>query len=152
MMRNLKMMLLLLATMAILPGIASATHITGVEVNADCDGWWAQLDVYWRTGIYTGDLDYTISLVDQDANILEQVSWAGPISRAVSDPRAMSYTFSGSWSGTFQADQFSVTGMFHLVSPWDGGVDDETVNASTVFECSVATENSTWSTIKALYR
>ncbi len=76
----------------------------------------------------------------------------GQIGRAVGDPNPMVYNFSGPWSGTFEAAQFSVAGMFHLVAPWPGGVDDETANYTTEFECTVATENSTWSTIKTLYR
>ncbi len=43
-------------------------------------------------------------------------------------------------------------GTFHLVSPYPGGVDDETANVDLNFTCSVASESSAWSTIKALYR
>lgn len=151
-MRNLRLLALALATMAVLPGLASATHFDDVIVGADCDGWWAEVNVYWRTGILVGELNYTISLVDQDANVLEQVDWAGAIGRDLGDPRAQVYYFSGTWSGTFNGPQFSVVGMFHLVAPWDGGVDDVTANDTTAFECAVATENSTWSTIKTLYQ
>jgi hypothetical protein len=145
-------MTLALATIAVLPGIASATHFGEVVVGADCDGWWAQVEVTWRTGIYSGNLDYTISLLDGEANVLEQAVWAGPIGRNQGDPQVMVYSFSGPWNGTFEASQFSVSGLFHIVAPWEGGVDDETATFTTEFGCTVATENSTWSTIKSLYR
>lgn len=151
-MRKLRMTALVLATMALLPAIASATHFTDIVVGADCEGWWAQAEVYWRSSSFVGDLNYSIGLVDEDATILEQIDWAGQISRELDDPQFMVYNFAGSWSGTFNGPHFGVVSMFHLVAPWDGGVDDETANYTTEFDCTVATENSTWSTIKALYQ
>jgi hypothetical protein len=150
-MRTLKMMALVLASMAVLPGLASATHFGDVSVGGDCEGWNAVVEVQWRTGIYTGDLDFTITLLDGDA-VLEQVVWAGTIGRAVGDPSFMVYTFQGDWAGAYPGFMFNVTGDFHLVAPWDGGIDDETATYAGEFECSVATETSTWSTVKSLYR
>lgn len=151
-MRDAKLVGLTLAAMALLPGLAAATHFDEVIVVGDCEGWSAEVNVTWRTGIYTGDLNYSIRLVDQNANILEQIDWAGVIDREVSDPRQMVYNFSGTWSGTYSGPQFTVVGMFHLVAPYPGGVDDDTANVTTTFECTVAAENATWSSIKTLYR
>ena len=91
-MRDLRLLGLTLAAMAVLPGLAAATHFDEVIVVGDCEGWSAEVNVTWRTGIYTGDLNYSIRLVDQNANILEQIDWAGVIDREVSDPRQMSTT------------------------------------------------------------
>jgi hypothetical protein len=151
-MRNLWMMTLVLTTVAVLPGIASATHFGDVVVEADCDGWWAQVGVQWRGGIYAGDLNYVITLAEGNGNVVEDVVWAGQIGRNVGDPAAMVYNFSGDWSGALVGPQFTVAGMFHLVAPYPGGVDDYTANVTTAFTCAVANENTTWSTIKTLYQ
>ena len=150
-MRNLKMMTLALVSMAMLPGLASATHFYDVSVGGDCEGWAAMVQVQWRSGIYTGDLDFTVTLLDGDT-VLEQAVWAGTIGRAVGDPSIMVYNFAGNWAGAHPGSMFGIAGDFHLVAPWDGGIDDDTATYTGEFECSVATESSTWSTVKALYR
>lgn len=146
-MHDLKMMTLVLVSMALLPGIASATHIDDVTVWGDCEGWVAQLDVTWRPDIFTGDLDFSIRLMDEET-VLETYNWAGPIGRAVGDPSVMTYTFEGSWVGTFEGPVFGIVGQFHLVAPSA----DETMSDMGEFQCTVATETSTWSTVKSLYR
>lgn len=147
-MQNLRIMALMMATMSVIPGIASATHFTDVLVGADCEGWSAQVEVHWGSSTFVGDLNYSICLVDQDGNILEQIDWAGQIGRELDDPQAMVYNFAGTWGGNFSGPQFNVVSMFHLV----GGGDDVTANVTIAVECTVATENTTWSTIKTLYQ
>jgi hypothetical protein len=150
-MRDLKMMTLVLVSMALLPGIASATHLSDVAVWGDCEGWVAQVDVTWRSSIYTGDLDFSISLMDGDI-VLETYNWAGPIGRALDDPSDMTYMFEGSWVGTFEGPVFGIVGQFHLVAPWEGGIDEGSMSDMGEFQCTVATETSTWGTVKSLYR
>jgi hypothetical protein len=145
------MMTLALVSMAMLPGLASATHLVDVSVGGDCEGWTAAVSVQWRSSAYIGDLDFTITLLDGDT-VLEQAMWAGPISRAVGDPTFMIYYYAGDWAGTHPGSMFGINGDFHLVAPWEDGIDEGTMTSAGEFECAVATETSTWSTVKALYR
>jgi hypothetical protein len=150
-MNTLKMMALALLALAVVPGVASATHFNEVAVWGDCQGWTAQVEINWRTGIYSGNVDYTIRLMDGNT-VLEEHSWAGILGRNLGDPQDITYTFQGPWSGAHSGVLFTITGVFHVVSPWDGGIDDQTVSYSADFQCAVASESSTWSTIKSLYR
>jgi hypothetical protein len=142
---------LALMAMALVPGVALATHFNEVSVMADCEGWTATVNVTWRTGIYGGDLDFVIRLLDGDT-VLEEYSWAGPLTRALDDPAIMTYTFQGNWAGQFPGPTFGISGAFHLVAPWEQGIDDVTASYNGEFACTVASETSTWSTIKTLYR
>jgi hypothetical protein len=151
-MRKFLLPALALATMALLPGLAFATHFEGFTVGGDCGGWSAQTQVVWRTDVYSADLDFTIDLLDENQNVLEHVSWTGMISRNPGDPANMTYNFSGPWTGTYDDGQYGLVGMMHLVAPWNGGVDDETINYTGQFACIVPNETATWGTIKTLYR
>ena len=58
----------------------------------------------------------------------------------------------GLWEGEFESTGFTVSGFFHLVAPWEQGVDEELVDFSIELECTVADEDASWSTVKGLYR
>lgn len=150
-MTKLSLLALSVIAIAAVPGIASATHFNVIEMHGDCQGWTAQVEINWRSDVYTGTLDYTILLLDGNT-VLEQHTWSGVVSRNPGDPQDMHYTFQGPWSAAHSGFQFTVQGDFHIVAPWTGGIDDQTATDSTVFQCSVAAENATWSTIKSLYR
>ena len=151
-MRNLRMMALALATMVFIPGIALATHFDQIVVEADCDGWSAEVHVFWRAETYVGDLDFSIKLYNQTQDLLEQFDWSDQISRNAGGPQAQVYNFSGNWNSSYSGPQFNVEGTFHIVAPYAGGVDEQTLVSTTSFACLVASESSTWSTIKSLYR
>jgi hypothetical protein len=151
-MRNLKMLVLALVAVAMVPGLALATHFNSVAISGDCGGWTAHVEVMWRTDVYAGNLDYLVRLMD-GPTILESFVWSGPLVRNPGDPQVVMYTFSAPWAGDYSAGlPYTITGDFHIVSPWTGGIDDETMSATSGFQCTVAAETSTWSTIKSLYR
>lgn len=151
-MRNLKMLVLALVAVAMVPGLASATHFDTVGVTGDCGGWTAQLGVMWRSDVYNGNLDYLIQLMDGNT-VLESFVWSGPLVRNPGDPQLVTYTFSGPWAGNYSSGApYTITGDFHIVAPWTGGIDDETMSVSAGFQCTVAAESTTWGTIKSLYQ
>jgi len=151
-MPKMKMYSIIAAAFLLIPSLAMATHITSLTPGADCEGWGVEMVVQWRTGVYEGDLDYVIQLQDLDGNVLEEVTWAGMISRGMDDPSIQTYAFSGDWEGMFEAPSYNVWGSFHLVAPFDGGVDEDTMDFTVEMDCTVATEGETWSTVKSLYR
>lgn len=142
-------LVLLMAGLA--PGIALATHFSEVSVTGDCEGWTAVVSVTWRTGIYDADFDYAIRLMDGETPV-EEYLWSGILSRGLEDPADMVYTYSGDWSGEYAGLVFNLVGSFHLISAWDGGVDEVTAAATSEFTCTVASETTTWSAIKAIYQ
>jgi hypothetical protein len=142
---------LALMAVALIPGVALATHFNDVSVTGDCEGWTATVNVTWRTDIYSGDLDFVIARWD-DGTVAEDYGFSGTLGREVGDPAVMTYVFHGTWAGEFGGSAFGLTGDFHLVSAWDGGLDEATDTYAGEFACSVASEVTTWSTVKTLYR
>lgn len=149
-MRNAKLFVFAMLAIAMVPGVASATHLNGVVFLGDGNSWTAQVSVTWRDGIYAGDLDFALTLLDGET-VLEEYAWEGPLSRAESDPQDMIYTFEGNWSESYPGPVFRLLGTFHLVAPWDGGLDDETSEVDVQLPNLAAAEVSTWGIVKALF-
>ena len=147
-MRKMIMFAVLAAVMV--PAIASATHVNWVDLNGNCAGWTAEFNVDWRENVYTADVDYMITLYSGNV-VLEQVNGTTVITRPMNSPNNASYTISGPWSGTFSGSSFHIEGQIHLVADWNGTPEESTVTGASNFDCSVAAEAQTWSTIKALY-
>jgi len=147
---------IIFSALLLLPAIATADGTTMVldrVGNVDCDGWSASVTIQWREGIYEGDFDWTVVLMDADDNVLEEQGDAFVLTREVDQPEIVTYEFSGPWEGTYDPQLFQAMGTFHLLAPYPDGIDETTVVFTQTFECdTVANENSSWSTIKSIYR
>lgn len=131
----MKLTVRLLATLALLllPAFAFATHFETLDGAADCDGWNASLDVYWRSTIYEADLDYAVRLLDGDGVEVAVHAWSGIITRD-SAYQLQTYLFDGLWGMELCGD-FTVEGTFHIYSPWPGGLDEDTLVFTAAFTC-----------------
>lgn len=147
-MRKMLMFAMLAAVM--IPGVASATHVNWVNLNGNCEGWTAEFNVDWRDGVYSADVDYMITLMSGDA-VLEQINGTTVVTRAVDGPYNITYMVSGPWAGTYDGAAFHLEGQVHLVADWNGTPEESTVTGETNFDCTVASDVQTWSTVKALY-
>jgi|GEM_PF-1669190 len=154
MIKLLKTCLVLLAVI-VLPGMATATHMTTVSVNGDCDGWTATVDVHFRSSVFEADLDFVILLLDSEGVELERFEHASVITRDAESGADVVYNFGGTWEGLFQSAFFVVQGDFHIYAPYGwGGVylDEETKETELQLECTVPTEDYAWDRVKSLYR
>lgn len=143
---------IVLTALLTLPAVAPAQSMLLDRVgNADCDGWYAEVTIQWRDGIYSGDFDYVVQLLDMDNNVLEEQTWVGVLERTMDDPEIMTYEFSGLWEGEFPGPMFVASGTFNLVAPYPEGVDQTTVSFTHEFECTVSAEATTFSQIKSIY-
>jgi hypothetical protein len=144
-----------LAALAILllPVVASATHVTGVELNGDCGGWSADVTLRYRSTVFEVQADYTAVLTDADGNELEVFTWDGTLTRDEGSYFVQMYDYAEEWSVVAPPGDFTITLMYHIYAPYDGGVDEETFEISQDFSCTVIpTEAQTWSDVKGLYR
>ena len=123
----------ILTAAIVIPGLASATHLTEVTGNANCSGWDASVTVQWRSTVYAGDLDYSVVLFDEDGFEVTRSEWAGEITRT--DGQIETYLFDGLWDMQL-CGNFTVVGTFHLVAPWPGNPDEEsTMEFTAAFTC-----------------
>ena len=146
----MKLRMLMITLALLLPLTASATHLNWVDVEVGCEGWMLDAEITWRTGIYEGELTYVIELLDAENNLLETQQWTGTVTR---DTNPQSYMFSGDWTVTAPAGDYTVDYSVRIYAPWgDGQIDDETIEGSTGFSCgTVGTQATTWSAVKALF-
>jgi len=149
----MKTKLTILAAMAVvlLPLMASATILTDLTGEGDCNGWSAMASVHWGSAT-EADLDYTVSILDDDMNVLETFTWAGIVSRD-GDVVNQVFSFYDEWTINADAGNFSIMGDFHLVGAYPGGVEHSYLSFTNTFTCDVvSTEAHTWSAVKDLYR
>ena len=146
-----KLILLTVLGLLLLPAFASATHFTDLTGLGDCAGWSAMATVQWRYGVTEGTMDYTVSLLDVDNNVLETFTWEGAVTRDDSADQVFEYF--DMWTVEADAGSYTVVGHFHLVSPYSGGVDESSMDFEFNFTCdTVSAEAHTWSAVKDLYR
>jgi hypothetical protein len=142
---------MLMITLALmLPLTASATHLNWVELDAGCEGWSLDAEVYWRSSVYEGELTYVVEVFDAEDNLLETLEWTGTVTR---DTRTQVYTFGGDWTFNAPPGDYMVDYSVQIYAPYgDGEVDDDTIEGSTGFSCgTVSTQSTTWSAVKALF-
>ncbi len=142
---TLAIALLSVALMA--PGMASATTLTGLDAMGNCEAWALEASVHWGWSTLQANLDYVVTLTDLDGNVLEEVVYAGVLTRPQGSPVNQVYEFSGNWEGTHYAPGFIMTGFVHLVGPNN----DTTLEFSETLDCTVASEDVSWGTLKAYY-
>jgi hypothetical protein len=148
----MKRMLLLstvLMAVLILPGLASATHITEMVAMGDCQGFNAQLDVHFRTDAEYLDLHYEVYVMDGSMEIVMVSGDMHVLNDGDQDVTIMvSDFFNVALDGYFM-----VVGTFTLTSPYPGGVDEEMASFETAIECgSVDNETHSFENVKAMYR
>jgi hypothetical protein len=93
-------------------------------------------------------LDYLVTLADLDGNVMEEFVYSGVLVRPQGSDVNLIHVFSGTWEGSHSAPGFQLLGMVHLVGPNN----DTTLEFSDALDCTVASENVNWGTLKATYR
>ena len=78
----------LVLTLLLLPGLATATHLTEVTINGDCEGWTATVNVHFRSTVYEADLDFDIVLFDAEGVELERFRHETTVTRDGSTPHS----------------------------------------------------------------
>jgi len=136
---------LVISLVALVPCLALASSIIDVTGGADCNGWGAEVTVYWTTD--QGVMDYRIQLQDVDGNVLEEELASEDLFHGEGDPNPQTYVVSGIWEGMFTEPDYTLWARFYLAA--DGG---STRTLVADMDCAVATEGTTWSTVKSLYR
>lgn len=139
--------------LALVPAAASATHFTGITGSGNCDGWELGVDVYYRVTTHEADVSYTLTLVDEDANVVETVDWSGTITRDDPSDVDQHYDFSGSWETGELDGSYTIHAEFTLSATFgDGEIDEDSMSFEHGFLCeSVATKALNWSAVKGLY-
>ncbi len=147
-------MLLAIIAIGLVPAVASATHFDGQPaIDGRCEGWTLDLTVRFRTGTFAADLAYTIELLDADQNVIETVAWTGVVTRPEDSGVYRSFQFTGVWSVDLPAGAYSIRGTATVSLAWSGGFDEDSKTFASGVACeAVATESSTLSGIKSLYR
>ncbi len=149
-MKRLLLLSSILTAMLILPGLASATHFTNVVAIGDCEGFNAQVDVHFRYNADFLDLHYDVAVLDEDS--MEVVMVSGDVHVLHEDDPDVSFMVSDVFN-TVLDGYFVVSGTFTLVSPYPGGVDEESVTFENAIECgSVANDEVSFENMKAMYR
>lgn len=127
-----------------LPCISSACHVTDTWGNADCDGWSLCTSVYFSSSVDEGSLEYTVTIVDGYGNEVtsfgETLTITHPPGEGTYD-----YCFEGTWEGEYFVSDATVV----ITSALDG--QDPTVFTFEL-ECTVESEETTFGSLKALYR
>jgi hypothetical protein len=146
-MRKLMILSAVMLSLLMLPAMASATHFTYLTAMGDCIGYAAETGVHFRSTVDSFDLDYTVTLSDMDGVVLETFSDA----MTVTGSGDIVLNFSDEWT-VFATGRFTVAGTYHLVSTYPGGVDEETVEFSNEIQCTVASEDVSFDSVKSMYR
>ena len=154
-MRNVNAKFLAASLVVLLvPLAASATHIAAVDVHGDCAGWTVDVTVRYRSDVFEGDLDLVVQLTDLDGNVLEEQTLSAVVSREEGSFQTQLYSYNGEWTWYGPAGQYHAVATVTLTAvqpPGDTVVDVETRDPK--FTCSVVTnEDTTWSSVKGLYR
>ncbi len=124
--------LLILALAFIIPGLASGTEFVALSGSADCAGWNCNATVLWGDGVYFGDLDYAVRLLDATGQEVAFQGWSGTFYREM-NPQ-LSYLFSGAWDQELCGD-FTVEATFHVV----GSDEEDTMVFTSAFFCDCGT-------------
>jgi hypothetical protein len=123
----------ILTALILLPGLASATHITEVTGNADCEDWNASATVHWRSTVFAGDLDYSVVLFDAGGAEVTRFEWAGAITR--DENVDTTYLYGDMWNMDLCGD-YTVVGTIHVSAPYPNNPNEEsTMEFTTSFTC-----------------
>ncbi len=148
-MKRLLLMSSVLMAMLLLPALASATHFTDLVAMGDCEGFTAQADVHFRSNAEFLDLHYEVVVMDED---LEVVMVSGDLHVVQEDSQDISILLADTFDVALDG-YFVVSGTITLTSPYPDGVDEDMVTFENMIECgSVATDSSSFESIKAMYR
>ena len=153
-MDRLKKCILVVLIVALVPVVASATHLTGVTADSDCLGWSSEMSIRYRSSLYSVDAWYTIVLKDLNGNELETIHWEGVLDRPMGSVTTQRYGFVGEWTvfapaGTYVVDVIAGISFQNL---WGQDISQE-MSTQDGFDCSVVpTESTSWSGLKSLYR
>ena len=146
--------ILVILIVALVPAVASATHLTDVSADSDCLGWSVSVSIRFHSSLFSLDGWYTVILSDTDGNELETIHWEGILDRPDPSSPYQTYEFNGEWTvfapaGTYNVD---VVAGISFESSWGQNVSYE-MATHDVFECDVvSSESTTWSGLKSLYR
>jgi len=122
-----------------------ACHVVEIEGNADCDGWSHCTYVYFSSSVEQGNLEYTITILNGDGEEVTSFGEELTINHNTGTAGVFEYCFEGEWDGEFE-------------------VTDPTVVISVIFDgqtpvvfdfdldCTVNNEDTSWSSLKAMYR
>lgn len=134
----MKTLLKILAVTALvaLPSIASATHWESVNLIVDCDGWNAQVDVYYGGPVQEAEGAITIVLTDEAGVDVATETWAETLVRT-GTPNVSSYTITGSWTEQ-PCGVLSVRAVLDLTTPLGntGAYQTDTETATATLDCS----------------
>ena len=149
-MKRILLLSSVLIAMLILPGLASATHFTNVVAIGDCDGFNAQVDVHFRSTAEFLDFTYSVVVLDEDSMEVEVVT--GDMHILQEGTLDISFMVADLFE-TVLDGVFVVSGTFTLVSPYPGGVDNDSATFENSVECgSVANDEVSFESMKAMYR
>lgn len=137
-----------------LPAVASATYIAGLTPVGDCNGWWVDATVRFRSTAFEADAILVVQLTDLDMNVLDEQVIETTLTREESSYQTQVYSFAGEWA------YYGPAGRYHVVATLtisaeraDGTIDEDEMMRRPKFTCGVvSTEAATWSSVKGLYR
>ncbi len=151
----MKRMLMLngaLVVLLLVPSLAMATHITGLDANANCEGWTADLGMVFREDVFEADVEFTITLFNSMDEELESFEYSGTLTRNPDGPQTVMYNFAGEWQETHYSDSMIVVINFHVTAVGEEGLDESFADEEIALACTVDNDQTTWSAMKALYQ
>ncbi len=138
-------LLFVFALILVAPGLAQACNVTDVDAAFNCDGWNAVVVVVFADGEQETFLDYAVSLLDADENVLE---WTGErlfIERPTTGESTVNVPLQGLWQGTYQGSAFYASIAADLDDSDPNGFIEQ-------LQCTVANDNVSWDSVKSQYR
>ncbi len=148
-MKRLLILSTVLMAVLILPGLASATHITEVVAMGDCLGFSAQVDVHFRSTATFLDLHYDVAVLDDG---MEVVMVSGDMHILNDGDQDISIMVSDAFNVALDG-YFLVSGDISISAPYDQGVDVDSAHFENSIECgSVDSEALNFESLKAIYR
>jgi len=149
-MKRLLLMSTVLMAMLMLPPLASATHFAHLDASSDCDGFSADVEIFFRSSAEFLDLYYDVAVLDGDnAEVLMVSGEIHLLNEGGPNPTlVVSDLFNFVLDGSYV-----VSGTLNLVSPYPGGLDDVSMSFEDNIDCgSVDEEAVTFQQMKAMYR
>jgi hypothetical protein len=122
-----------LAIMLALPSLASAVYLDAVTGNADCNGWNTDVEITFRSGARTVQLDYVVALLDAGGMEMERFEYSESL-EIPSQPTVV-YSFAAAWTVTLPEGGYTMTCEVVLWDIFPDGQNRFEDGFTTGFEC-----------------
>lgn len=127
------------------PTLALACHVSDLDAQFDCDGWHAVIAIEFVEGYDQIELDWAVTLLDLDENPLEYVGERITVTKPA-DGMIAYVELSDIWHGYYTGAGFQAAIAADVVDS------NQPMGFIADLQCTVPNDETTWDTVKSLYR